>query len=263
MPHVQFSIDGQEVDPCEHMRTILERLQACESSLGLRLLGRPGTPLRPLLSASTQQQPRRSGGLASPESAIPTSPAGAAFLVDPDSPADFPTFIDPNAGFLTHDGFVNVEEPDGTVTRKPLIPLDLKLVEAIQGKRSTQDKVISSIILGVSKTAARLLNYPEDTVSATLARIGNTTVKAVHLDLLLPIIKVSPPAVRKGILEFLTDEADISLLQRDLFDLEQQVKVLDRGFDIPFFQGPKDEREAFDRIRGNLEILRIEAQEEL
>jgi len=262
MPHVQFSIDGVEVDPCEHMRTILETLQACENVLGLRLLGRPGTPLRPQPVVSTPQQPRRSDESASPVSpplTFPTNVDPRNFIEDPDNPF---TFIDPRAGFLK-DGGVNVEEPDGTVVRKPLVPLDLKLIEAIQGNRTKADEVIQTIILGVSKVAAKLLNLPEDTISGNLARAGGTTKRAVHLDLLLPIIKVAPPSTRQGILDFLTDEADISLLEGDFFDLTKQVEVLDRGFDLPFTSGPEDEQKAWDRIRGNLEILRIEQQEEL
>ena len=264
MPHVQFSIDGVEVDPCEHMRTILETLQACEDALARRLLGRPGEPLRRQPTVSTQQQPRRSDGSGSPARPPLTFPSGVDprnFIEDPDSPADFPTFIDPRAGFLK-DGGVNVEEPNGTVTRKPLVPLDLKLIEAIQGKRTAADKVIGGIIVGVSQVAAKLLNLPEDTISGNLARAGRTTKRAVHLDLLIPIIKVAPPATRAGILEFLTDEADTALLEGDIFDLTKQVEILDRGFDVPFFKPPADEQKAWDRIRGNLEILRIEQQEE-
>lgn len=263
MPHVQFSIDGVEVDPCEHMQTILETLQSCDDALGRRLLGRPGTRLRRPPGGLTPQQPRRSDGSAAPSAQpVPTSPvAGAEFLVDPDSPADFPTFIDPRAGFL-EDGGVNVMEPNGTVTRKPLVPLDLKLIQAIEGKRTAADKVIGGIIVGVSQVAAKLLNLPEDTISGNLARAGRTSKRAVHLDLLIPILKVAPPITRQGILDFLTDEADISLLERDIFDLTKQVEILDRGFDVPFLSPPKDEQKAWDRIRGNLEILRIEQQEE-
>ena len=269
MAHVQFSIDGVEVDPCEHMRTILETLQTCESALGRRLLGARGTPLRQQPSVSTQQQPRRSDGsvgpVLPPPTFAPVAPFPPAdprdFIVDPDSPADFPTFIDPRAGFL-QDGGVNVEESDGTVVRKPLVPLDLKLIEAIQGNRTKADEVIQTIILGVSKVAAKLLNLPEDTISGNLARAGGTTKRAVHLELLLPIIKVAPPSTRDGILKFLTDEADVSLLEGDVFDLTKQVEILDRGFDFPFTTGPKDEQAAWDRIRGNLEILRLEELED-
>jgi len=163
--------------------------------------------------------------------------------------------------FATFSNLVNVQEKDGTVTRKPKVPLDLKLIEAISSKG--RDSIVGKIIVGLSQAAALLLPTQEKTISALLASSGGTTINAAHLALLLPVLKVAPGNVGRGIQEFLKDAADISLLEGNREDLEEQVRVLDKGFDIPFVgTTSKGEKELFDRIRGNLEILRIEQQEE-
>lgn len=265
MPSVQIFIDGQEIDPCEHMTTILERLQTCENALARSLLGLPGTPLRPRRRGSIGPQPRRSDGSGS---RTPTfGPPVSVTVEDPDNPGTlievplgsqtgpFP-FGDPT----TFEPLVNVQEADGTVVRREKVPLDLKLIEALQDKG---DNLLGKVILAISKTAALLLNAPEDTISGTLAKSGNTTIRATHLALLLPLMKVASIAGSNQIGEYLKNESDISVLEGDRHDLEEQVRILDQGFDLPFIStSTKAEQAVFDRIRGNLEILRIEEQEE-
>lgn len=269
MPAVRIFIDDQEVDPCAHMKTILEMLQLCENELSAQVLGRPGTPLRRRPSGSTPPPPRRSNGSASPGSASPTS----VTIDDPDNP--FQTIEVPveGLGSISPPGFGSgpfstfgngvavVDDPELGPVRMPLIPMDLKLAEALRGKH--KDNPVSRLITGMSRAVALLMNAPEDTISGTLARSGNTTINATHLGLLMPVLKAFPGPITDGVAGFLKDVADIALLDGDIGDLQAQVDMLDRGIDIPFIgTSTKKETEVFDRIRGNLEILKFEQAEE-
>jgi len=281
MPDIRIFIDDKEVDPCVDIRTILVKLSSCENELGQRLRGLLAEgPSRQRLPDSTKLLQRRSDGSVFQTGTSSGQPvSGAEFFVDPDSEPDFPTFIDPRsnlAGRLgggPHQAFGNMIDTKGLPVRVPLVPLDLKLMEAIRGKH--KDSLIGDLIVGLSKATARLLRVPQETVSEYLAVQGNTTINAVHLEMLRPLLKAAPGGqlVSKSVGEFLKDQADIALLQggsgdprvRDvgLRDLEKQVEVLDRGFDFPFISTSTErERDVYDRIRGNLEILRIQRQEE-
>lgn len=251
-------------------------LSSCANVPGANLRGvLRGRRLKQPPPGSTGKQPPRfdESGL-SPSSSSPQ--AGAEFLEDPDGLEDFPTFIDPRAGFLQvgggfGTGAANFEMEDGTIHREPKIPLDLKLIEAIRGKH--KDSFVGDLIVGLSKATARLLRIEEETVSEHLAVKGNTTINAVHLRMLQPVLKGAPGPITSGVGQFLKDIADVSLLEsssddiatrdRGLRDLEKQVEVLDSGFDVPFFSTSTErEKDVYERIRGNLEIARIERQEE-
>lgn len=256
MPTIQFSY-GTEEELCQLLRTTLDKLPKCESlpdGLGLvRQLkasskGLPRVSITVLPSAPTVQ-PVLS----------PTSPT-AISVDDPDNP--FQVLISEPAlpPLPPFPNEITVVDDAGKVTRQRKVPLDLNLIEALQTK---SDTALGAFIGNLSHVAATLLRTSDPTISASLARSGKTTVRAVHLGLLLPILKIASKPISNQIAAFLAREADLSLLEGDINDLDKQVEQLDKGVDIPFIKtASKVERDLFARIRGNLEILKIEQQEE-
>ena len=260
MPIIQIQYETEE-ELCRLLRTTLQKLPNCE-----RLPSGPGL---------VQQLKRSSRGLqtvsisapgtvpSAPPDQSPTFRTPTSFSIeDPDNP--FQLIEVPLAGFPplppAFEPEVTVVDDKGKVTRQRKVPLDLKLIESLTAGKDT---ALGDFVGNLSRVAATLLNTTDPTISESLARSGKTTVRAVHLGLLLPILKIAPKPVARSIGKFLKLESDISLLEGNLFDLQQQVKQLDKGFNIPLIStSTAIEKDVFKRIRGNLEIAIIEAQEE-
>lgn len=269
MPTITISYRNEE-ELCQLLTMTLERLPACENlPLGAGLVRALRQSSSGLPNVSTIVQDGQPTGLqdGSPTSQTPTSGDQFITIDDPDNPEGAKILVRvgqlrPSGPFSTFQNeVVVVEDDDGKPVRRRKIPLDLKLVEALKEGRG--DNPLGNLVAGLSSVVARLINAPEPTISASLARSGNTTINAVHLGLLLPVLKAFPGPISDGVARFLKETADIDLLEGNIDDLKAQVEVLDQGIDIPFIgTSSKKERDVFDRIRGNLEILRIEQQEE-
>lgn len=268
---------GSEEELCRLLTTTLEMLPACDSlargsglvrQLVVSSSGLPNVSISVPAAQPTGQPSPGNGARAEPSFGSPRS----ITVEDPDNPGTlievqlpgqaFPGSLPRGQGpFQEFSNLVNIENDDGTITRQPKVPLDLKLVEAIQAKG--KDSLIGDIIVSLSKATAKLLGIRQETVSEHLAVEGNTTINAVHLRMLQPVLKGAVPSIANGVAEYLGDQADIELLEGNVFALTKQVEVIDSGFDLPFISTTTArEKELYDKIRGNLEILRIQAQEE-
>lgn len=253
------------------MKKTLEKLPACENlPEGQGLLRQLGRSSRQLPNASISVQVVQPTGrrVASPIQPIGTlgdftdpqflNAVEAVRGVIRSTPGgrDIDTIEDPFFGPNPQQAVVD-ERGKITVQRK--VPLDLNLVEALKGESS----IVGELITRLSQGIAAILPTGHNTISAMLADSGDTTIAAVHLGLALPIIKALPGPVSNQLVNALKTEADVQLAQGNIADLEESVRQLDKGFDIPFISTTsKKEQEVIDRVRGNLEILKIQEQEE-
>lgn len=110
------------------------------------------------------------------------------------------------------------------------------------------------------------------TVSKKLARATGLTLSATHLNLASPTIAASPRDAkskrqRTALKKALLAEADVNLLNREPGQLLGTRDAIDSSLFVSNGKLNEDafkfQRELQIRIAGNLEILRIEAQEEL
>jgi len=151
---------------------------------------------------------------------------------------------------------VTVQDKKGKLTRQRSVPIDLFLLEALQEAGDFGD-----VVAGLSRGAASLLGLGGNTtISDALARAGNVDKSTVHLKLGLPVVPI--PVLGKQVEEALIREADINLLSGNVEVLQENVDQLFGGPELLDFLKTKAQQRIEDRVRGNLEILRIEQQEE-
>ena len=196
----------------------------------------------------------------------PDNPEGAKILVGSESglafqPNRFTTAaVGPFATFGgggTFEDVVTVVDPKGKVTRQRKVPVDLFLEEAL-----TEGGLFADVVVGLSRGLASLIGLQNTTISQALASSSGTTPEKVHLLLGLPVVDV--PVIGPLIRDALIREADLQLLRGDIAGLADSASfVVAEDPDVFPIIPTKRQREVADRIRGNLEILRIQEQEEL
>ena len=257
MPILQIDYENEE-ELCRLLRMTLEKLPACEnlpSGLGLvRQLRRSssGLPTVSIIALGDAQ--------IAPPSAVPTFPTGIS-VDDPDNP--FQVLVTPGsfAGVPTlpglphpFDDVVTVQDDKGKITVQRKIPTDLFLLEAMQ-----EGGFFGDVIANVSRGLASILGLNQGSISAALAEAGNESIPATHIKLGLPLIGI--PVVGSLVSDALLREQNASLLAGDIESLRQSQDAWELMTALAL-NIPKDVQEIGDRITGNLEILRIEQQEE-
>jgi len=250
-----------EVDLCLLLRMTLEKLPSCESLLDapalLRQLRRSSNQLPTVSISAPVVAPT------TPPAGVPTSPTPtfglptSVFVVDPDNPAqliEIPVGVPLDLDSAFED-VVTVVDDSGAVTSQRKVPLDSFLLEALQ-----EGSLFNDVVVGLSRGLASILNLGPTTISQALANAGNESIQAVHLKLGLPAVDL--PIIGPQIRDALIREADIALLQGNIVSLQDSVNAF--GQDVVGFFGKlsKRQQEIEDRVRGNLEILRIEERED-
>ena len=166
---------------------------------------------------------------------------------------------------------LSVVDEGGKVTRQASIPLDAFLLDALQSKTP-----FSEIVLGLSTGTASLLGLgPGETITEALSRFSGKTKPRVHLELGTPLLTVGPLA--KQVRDALINEADVALLQaggeEDVSTTQRTLAARALREGVDFFRSPLRlfsprtfgsnlYEDVEERYRGNLEILRIQLQEE-
>ncbi len=287
MPTLQIEYTTQE-ELCELLRTTLERLPDCESlrpGRGLiQELQRTSETLQigsisePDVKPSSQPEPAKPTQTSSPD----TVRGVVGEPVQEDRPGPRGTVagpvavmgqreleeglrqirtrlldLEPLGGGEGFASVVTVVDDKGRITRQRKVPTDLFLEKAL-----AEGGLFTDVLVGVSRGMASILNLGDRTVTAALAGAGGTTPEIVHLLLGLPIVDV--PVIGPEIRDALLREADIQLLRGDVEGLAASARfvVAERPDDA--FPGIPTKRmqDVVDRISGNLEILRIEQQQE-
>jgi len=251
----------------------LEKLPACDNlPSGSGLLRQLGASSRGLPNVSISVPGAPPTTQPSPGNGTPQAPSGDEFFTgvtidDPDNPEGAKILVDPESGlafqpqrfttaavgpFATFQNEVTVVDDKGTVTTQRKVPLDLFLEDTL-----SEGGFFGDVIVGLSRGLASILNVGDTTISEALAAAGNENIPSTHIKLGLPVVDV--PIVGPKIRDALLRESDVLLVTGDIRGLEQTVKALDQDLVV---NPSSRQQEIEDRIRGNLEILRIQEQEE-
>jgi len=196
-----------------------------------------------------------------PAAGVVPVPAVPVAAVDPGAAIRLQQALEELASAEGFQDEVTVVDDAGAVTRQRKVPLDLMLLESLEAGTPFSDAV-----LGFSRASASLLGLGTSTITEFLGKISGSSNQAVHLRLGLPLLELPGAEV---IEEALLTEADVLLLD-DEVPLSSRLSLLEesaRVFDTGFFRigggrvdSPAEDR-VEDRVRGNLEILRIQQQE--
>ena len=264
-----------EEELCQLLQKTLQKLPSCENlPVGQGLAAALNATSRGLPSVSTVVQDERLDDLPAPRSTPPTRILGRpGDFEDPlflqavedtqrqfralrgtgTSRVDVDTIEDPFFGPNVFQNEVTVQDAKGKITRQRTIPIDLDLLGALEAEGDSS--IFSSAVIGASRGLASLLGLGNTTVSEALARASGGDTKNVHVALGLPVIGVIPgDALRDTLLR----ESDQSLLMGDIESLRRSVEV-GKLFDT---DDNAKTKAVIERNAGNLEILRIQAQEE-
>jgi len=276
MPRLTITYADEE-ELCQLLRNTLANLPPCESFQSgqglLRRLRRSSAPL-PTASISLLPESLTEGQDLSPTR--PTSTFGSPTSItiqDPDNrdtlievPLQSPGTTLPGGALQTFgnlieklDDTIQVVDTTGRVTTQRRVPLDLDLLGDLEGNKDNAN--FSKIIQVISSGLAALIPGSQPTISATLADLSGSDTKNVHLVLGGPL--ANTPVFGDPLTRHLLREADISLLSGDRESLERSVAIIETLEGLEIRGASHNVKEIYDRNRGNLEILRIEAQEEL
>ena len=267
MPTLSITFETEE-ELCRLLRMTLEKLPACENlPSGQGLVRQLRAASRKLPLVSTTVQVSEPTGQPEPRSTSQTRILGRPgdfedplflqaveqtqqFIRGTRGGKDFDTIEDPFFGPNIFQDKVVVQDAKGKTSVQRRIPFDLDLLGALE----SEGGLISDAVIGVSRGLASLLGLGNTTVSEALARASGGDKKNVHVAIGLPVIDIIPG---NALRDALVRESNIALLEGDIESLQRSVTV-----GKLFEGGSKKAQTVLDRNSGNLEILRIEQQEE-